>query len=71
MASGDVVRLHPVDPEPRLLARAAEVVRGGGVIAYPTDSIYALGSRRAERAAAERARRLRGEARNPPFRRWS
>src|SRR6056297_2368815 len=67
MASGDMIRVHPVDPERRLLARAAEVVRGGGVIAYPTDSIYALGCRLEDKAAAERMRRLRGAERNHPF----
>jgi tRNA A37 threonylcarbamoyladenosine synthetase subunit TsaC/SUA5/YrdC len=35
--------LHPVNPQPRLIRRAAEVVRAGGLIAYPTDSCYALG----------------------------
>ncbi len=35
--------LHPADPQPRLIAQAAEIVRAGGVIAYPTDSCYALG----------------------------
>ncbi|MDB6091249.1 MAG: translation factor Sua5, partial [Gammaproteobacteria bacterium] len=35
--------LHPVNPQARLIRRAAELVRGGGVIAYPTDSCYALG----------------------------
>ncbi|HYW75789.1 MAG TPA: L-threonylcarbamoyladenylate synthase [Gammaproteobacteria bacterium] len=67
MPGGDMVRVHPVNPEPRLLARAAEVVRKGGVIAYPTDSIYALGCRLEDKAAAERLRRLRGAERNHPF----
>ena len=35
--------IHPVDPQPRLIAQAVDVVRGGGLIAYPTDSGYALG----------------------------
>lgn len=35
--------IHPVDPQPRLIGQAAETIRGGGLIAYPTDSGYALG----------------------------
>ena len=35
--------IHPTHPQPRLVRRAADIVRGGGLIAYPTDSCYALG----------------------------
>ena len=35
--------VHPDNPQPRLLTKAVEIVRGGGLIAYPTDSCYALG----------------------------
>jgi tRNA threonylcarbamoyl adenosine modification protein (Sua5/YciO/YrdC/YwlC family) len=35
--------VHPADPQPRMIARIADIVRAGGVIAYPTDSCYALG----------------------------
>lgn len=35
--------IHPVDPQARLITQAAEIVREGGLIAYPTDSGYALG----------------------------
>jgi tRNA threonylcarbamoyl adenosine modification protein (Sua5/YciO/YrdC/YwlC family) len=35
--------VHPADPQARLITQAAEIVRAGGVIAYPTDSCYALG----------------------------
>lgn len=51
--------IHPTHPQPRLLARAAEIVRGGGVIAYPTDSCYALGCHVGDKAAMERLRRIR------------
>lgn len=67
MTRGEIVRLHPVTPERRLLAHAAEVVRSGGVIAYPTDSVYALGCRLEDKAAAERLRRLHGTDRHHPF----
>jgi tRNA threonylcarbamoyl adenosine modification protein (Sua5/YciO/YrdC/YwlC family) len=51
--------IHPVDPQARLVRQAAAIVRGGGVIAYPTDSSYALGCRIADAAAARRIRALR------------
>lgn len=37
------VDIHPTDPQPRLVAQVAAVIRDGGLIAYPTDSGYALG----------------------------
>jgi tRNA threonylcarbamoyl adenosine modification protein (Sua5/YciO/YrdC/YwlC family) len=52
--------VHPTHPQPRLIRQAAEIVRGGGVIAYPTDSCYALGCRLGEAEAAQRIRRIRG-----------
>jgi tRNA threonylcarbamoyl adenosine modification protein (Sua5/YciO/YrdC/YwlC family) len=52
--------VHPADPQPRLLRQAAEILRNGGVIAYPTDSSYALGCRIGDALAAERIRQIRG-----------
>jgi tRNA threonylcarbamoyl adenosine modification protein (Sua5/YciO/YrdC/YwlC family) len=52
--------IHPTHPQKRLLRQAADIVRGGGLIAYPTDSCYALGCDRGAARAAERLRRLRG-----------
>jgi len=51
--------IHPVDPQNRLIRRAAAIVRDGGVIAYPTDSSYALGCRIGDAEAAFRIRALR------------
>jgi tRNA threonylcarbamoyl adenosine modification protein (Sua5/YciO/YrdC/YwlC family) len=51
--------LHPTHPEPRLIKRAVEIVRRGGVIAYPTDSCYALGCHIGDKSAMERIRRIR------------
>ena len=52
-------RVHPRNPQRRLLRQAAEVVRAGGVIVYPTDSSYALGCRIGEKEALERIRAIR------------
>ena len=51
--------IHPVNPESRLIRRAAAIVRNGGVIAYPTDSSYALGCRIGDAEAVGRIRALR------------
>lgn len=52
--------VHPTHPQARLVRRAAEIVRGGGLIAYPTDSCYALGCHLGDAAAQARLRRVRG-----------
>jgi tRNA threonylcarbamoyl adenosine modification protein (Sua5/YciO/YrdC/YwlC family) len=51
--------IDPRHPQPRLIARAAEIVRAGGVIAYPTDSCYALGCHTGDKDALLRLRRIR------------
>ncbi len=51
--------IHPTHPQQRLVRRAAEIVRAGGLIAYPTDSCYALGCRLDDARAVERLRRVR------------
>jgi tRNA threonylcarbamoyl adenosine modification protein (Sua5/YciO/YrdC/YwlC family) len=60
-------RLHDVNPQLRLIRRAAEIVRAGGVIAYPTDSCYALGCHIGDAEALERLRRIRGADKNHHF----
>jgi tRNA threonylcarbamoyl adenosine modification protein (Sua5/YciO/YrdC/YwlC family) len=52
--------IHPEDPQARLLAMAAEVVRKGGLVAFPTDSCYALGCHLGDKDAVERIRAIRG-----------
>ena len=51
--------VHPEHPQPRLVKRAAEILAAGGVVAYPTDSTYALGCRVGDKAAVERICRIR------------
>ena len=52
--------VHPTHPQPRLIRQAAAILRAGGVIAYPTDSSYALGCQLGDAAAARRIRNIRG-----------
>lgn len=51
--------VHPKNPQPRLIKRAAEIIREGGVIVYPTDSCYALGCHIGDKAAMQRIRNIR------------
>jgi tRNA threonylcarbamoyl adenosine modification protein (Sua5/YciO/YrdC/YwlC family) len=52
-------RIHPVNPQPRLVYQAVAIIRKGGVIAYPTDSSYALGCPIGDKAAIQRICRIR------------
>jgi tRNA threonylcarbamoyl adenosine modification protein (Sua5/YciO/YrdC/YwlC family) len=51
--------IHPDNPQVRLIRQAVEIIRGGGVIVYPTDSSYALGCHIGDKAAMERIRAIR------------
>lgn len=53
------LEVHPVNPQERLLRMAVDRVREGGLIAYPTDSCYALGCHVGDKDALERVRRIR------------
>jgi tRNA threonylcarbamoyl adenosine modification protein (Sua5/YciO/YrdC/YwlC family) len=52
-------QIHAETPQLRLIRQAAEIVRRGGVIVYPTDSSYALGCHLGDKDAMERIRRIR------------
>lgn len=51
--------IHPETPQLRLVKQAVEIVRQGGVIAYPTDSAYALGCHLGDKQAVDRIRTIR------------
>jgi tRNA threonylcarbamoyl adenosine modification protein (Sua5/YciO/YrdC/YwlC family) len=52
--------VHPEHPQPRLLKQAAQIMRDGGLVVFPTDSAYALGGHLGDAALLERIRRIRG-----------
>lgn len=52
-------QIHPVNPQPRLIRQAVEIIRQGGLIAYPTDSAYAIGCQIGNRMALDRIRAMR------------
>ncbi|WP_096087743.1 L-threonylcarbamoyladenylate synthase [Agaribacterium haliotis] len=51
--------IHPENPQQRLIDQAVEILRKGGLIAYPTDSAYALGCHIGDKFALDRIRALR------------
>lgn len=51
--------VHPTTPQPRAIAQVVQLLREGAVVAYPTDSCYALGTRMDDHAGADRIRRIR------------
>jgi tRNA threonylcarbamoyl adenosine modification protein (Sua5/YciO/YrdC/YwlC family) len=52
-------QIHAENPQPRLITKVVDIIHAGGVIAYPTDSGYALGCHLGDKAAMERIRRIR------------
>lgn len=52
-------RIHPDNPQTRLMTQAVAILREGGIIIYPTDSCYALGCRIGDKEALDRIRRIR------------
>ncbi|MFJ9449999.1 MULTISPECIES: L-threonylcarbamoyladenylate synthase [unclassified Herbaspirillum] len=53
-------QIHPDNPQLRLVKQAAQIIHGGGIVALPTDSCYALVCQLDNKDAVERLRRIRG-----------
>jgi len=53
-------QIHPDNPQLRLIKQAAQIIQGGGIVALPTDSCYALVCQLDDKNAVERLRRIRG-----------
>jgi tRNA threonylcarbamoyl adenosine modification protein (Sua5/YciO/YrdC/YwlC family) len=54
-----LIEIHPVNPQPRRVAEIVEIIRNGGLIAYPTDSSYAFGCHIGDKRAIDRIHRIR------------
>ncbi len=52
-------QIHPDNPQARLVHQAADIIRDGGVVVYPTDSAYAIGCHIGDKSALDRIRRIR------------
>jgi tRNA threonylcarbamoyl adenosine modification protein (Sua5/YciO/YrdC/YwlC family) len=53
------IEIHPENPQQRLIQQVVDIIRGGGVIAYPTDSSYALACHLGDKQAIDRIRQIR------------
>ena len=62
-----LVEIHPTDPQPRRIAEIVATIRNGGLLAYPTDSSYALGCQIGDKRAMDRIRRIRKTDKNHNF----
>jgi tRNA threonylcarbamoyl adenosine modification protein (Sua5/YciO/YrdC/YwlC family) len=56
---GQFFKIHPNDPQPRLIKQAVKIIQAGGVVVYPTDSTYAIGCQLGNKVALDRIRQLR------------
>ena len=63
----DYLTIHPENPQQRLISQAAQIVRKGGVIVYPTDSVYAIGCHIGDKQALDRIRSIRDVNKNHNF----
>lgn len=62
-----VLHVHPVTPQGRHIARAVEVLRSGGVIIYPTDTVYGIGCSVFDTAAIRRIYQIKRQSEQKPF----
>jgi tRNA threonylcarbamoyl adenosine modification protein (Sua5/YciO/YrdC/YwlC family) len=59
-----IIKINPQNPQPRLIRKVVDALKEGGVIAYPTDTIYGLGCDLYQKDAIERVHRLRKLSKN-------
>ena len=62
-----LIRVNPQNPQPRLIQRVMEVLQGGGVIAYPTDTVYGLGCSLYNKKGLGRIYQIKRSEKNRPF----
>jgi tRNA threonylcarbamoyl adenosine modification protein (Sua5/YciO/YrdC/YwlC family) len=59
--------IHPINPEPRLIERAVEVLRAGGIVIYPTDTVYGIGCSIESKNAIEKIHLIKHQNKEKPF----
>lgn len=55
----ELIEVHPTDPQPRKVREIVQIIRDGGLVAYPTDSSYAFGCRIGDKRPIDRIHRIR------------
>ena len=58
--AADLIRIHPINPETRKIEQAADVLRKGGIIIYPTDTVYGIGCDLLNKRAIEKLCQITG-----------
>ena len=62
-----LVQINPINPQPRLIAKAVDILKNGGIIAYPTDTFYGIGCDIMNKKAIEKIYRLKHRDQSKPF----
>ena len=62
-----LLQINPQNPQPRLVAQVAEILRQGGIIAYPTDTTYGIGSSIFSKRSIDRIYQLKQREKKKPF----
>ena len=62
-----ILRINPQNPQPRLIKKVVEIMNQGGVIAYPTDTVYGFGCSLFNKKGIERIYRIKRSEKNRPF----
>ena len=62
-----VIRIHPLNPETRLIAKAVDALRTGGVIIYPTDTVYGMGCSVENKNAIEKIYLIKRQRQDKPY----
>ena len=62
-----MLKVHPKNPQGRHISQAVDVLRSGGVIIYPTDTVYGIGCSIFDTHAIERVYRIKGQEKSKPF----
>lgn len=67
LSASMLLSIHPTHPEPRKIQRVVDVLERGGLIAYPTDTVYGLGCDPSNKQAVERLYQVKGMPRTKPL----
>jgi tRNA threonylcarbamoyl adenosine modification protein (Sua5/YciO/YrdC/YwlC family) len=62
-----LIKINPINPQDRLIVKVADILKKGGIIAYPTDTFYGVGCDIMNKKAIERIYRLKKRSKNKPF----
>jgi tRNA threonylcarbamoyl adenosine modification protein (Sua5/YciO/YrdC/YwlC family) len=62
-----ILAIHTAHPEPRAIAKAAEILAAGGIVVYPTDTVYGLGCSVENKNAIERIHLIKRQRADKPF----